>query len=127
MAQLAEVLLAQTVQGRTVHLRGAADEVVNLRLEWLAVGVVPDIRRDVAVVDEDGLRVPVQRFTFQPVAALENQDALPGRREMARQRAASRAAADDDDVVVLRHETPPSQPGLLCIRPPSANTVVAVM
>src|SRR5262245_47900000 len=111
MTQLAEVLLAQAVHSRTVHLPGAADEVVNLRLEWLAVGVVPHIRRDVAVVDEDGLRVPVQSFTLQPVAALENQNSLSGRREMARQRAASRAAADDDDVVVLRHETPPSQSG----------------
>ena len=82
VAQLAEVLPAQTVQGCAVHLRGAADEVVDLRLECPPVGVVPGVRRDVAVVDEDGLRVPVQRFPFQPVAALENQDALPGRRQL---------------------------------------------
>ena len=44
VAQLAEVLLAQAVQRGAVELRGAADEVVHLRLEGLAVAVVPRVR-----------------------------------------------------------------------------------
>ena len=74
--QLAEVLLAQPVERRAVELRRAADEVVDLRLERLAVLVVPGVRRDVAVVDEDVLREPVLRLARQPVAALEQEDAL---------------------------------------------------
>jgi hypothetical protein len=41
--QLAEILGAQPVQRGLVQFRGAADEVVHLRLERLAVGVVPGI------------------------------------------------------------------------------------
>ena len=37
VSQLAEVLLAHPVQGGAVELGGAADEVVDLRLERLAV------------------------------------------------------------------------------------------
>ena len=74
--ELAEVLLAQPVERRAVELRRAADEVVDLRLERLALLVVPRVRRDVAVVDEHVLREPVLRLARQPVAALEQQDPL---------------------------------------------------
>ena len=43
VAQLAEVLGAEAIEGRSVELRRAADEVVDLRLERLAIGVVPDV------------------------------------------------------------------------------------
>ena len=92
VAQLAEVLLAQPVERRAVELRGAADEVVDLRLERRAALVVPRVRRDVAVLDEDVLREPVLRLPRQPVAALEQQDALARRREMAGERAAAGSA-----------------------------------
>ena len=42
---------------------------------------------------------PVLRLAGQPVAALEQQDALAGRRQPVGERAAARAAADDDHVV----------------------------
>ena len=45
VAQLAEVLLAQAVQRGAVELGGAADAVVHLRLEGLAVAVVPRVLR----------------------------------------------------------------------------------
>ena len=77
VAQLAEILLAQAVQRGAVELRGAADAVVHLRLEGLAVAVVPRVRRDVAVVDEDVPREPVLRLAREPVAPLEEEDALP--------------------------------------------------
>ena len=51
--KLAEVLPAQAVESGAVELGRAADEVVHLGLERLAARVVPRLRRDVAVLDED--------------------------------------------------------------------------
>jgi hypothetical protein len=59
VAQLAEVLSAQAVERGAVELGGAADEVVDLGLERLALGVVPGVGRDVAAVDEHVLGRPV--------------------------------------------------------------------
>ena len=97
--QLAEVLRPEPVEGRPVQLGRPAHEVVHLRLELLAVAVDPGVRRDVAAVHEHGLVRPVLRLACQPVAALEQQDALAGRGEAVRERAPAGAAADDDDVV----------------------------
>jgi hypothetical protein len=99
VAQLAEVLGAQAVERRPVELRGAADEVVDLRLEGPVALVVPGVLRDVAVVDEDVAREPVLRLARQPVAALEEQDPLARRGKAVDERPSARAAADDDDVV----------------------------
>ena len=97
--KLAEVLGPQPVERRSVELGRAADEVVDLRLERLAVLVVPGVLGDVAVVDEDVLRQPVLRLARQPVAALEQQDPLARWREVARERPASGPGADDDHVI----------------------------
>ncbi len=91
VAELAEVLLAQAVERRAVQLGRAADEVVDLRLERLAIPVDPRVRRDVAVVDEDVLRQPVLRLARQPVASLEQEDPLAGRRQVAGERPAAGA------------------------------------
>ena len=101
VAQLAEVLGAQAVERRAVELGRTADEVVDLRLERLAARVVPRVGRDVAVVDEHGLGAPVLGLAREPVAALEQQDALAGRRQVPRERAAACAGPDDDHVVAL--------------------------
>jgi hypothetical protein len=50
---------------------------VDLRLERLALVVIPGVLRDVPVVDENVGGVPVRGLAGQPVAALEQQDALP--------------------------------------------------
>ena len=84
VVELAEVLLAQPVERGAVELRRAADEVVDLRLERLALRVVPGVRRDVAVVDEHVLGEPVLRLARQPVAALEQEDPLAGGGQVAR-------------------------------------------
>ena len=94
---------AQPVQRGAVELGGAADEVVHLRLERLAVAVVPGVRRDVAVVDEHLVREPVLRLARQPAAALEQQDPLARGRQATHQRAAARAAPDHDHVVGGAH------------------------
>src|SRR6478736_1140947 len=99
MAKVAEVLFPEPVERGAVELRRAADEVVDLRLERRAARVVPGVRRDVAVVDEDVLREPVRRLARQPIAALQEKDLLPRRSEVARERATARAGSDDDHVI----------------------------
>src|SRR5262249_495046 len=94
--EFAKILLAQSVESRTGHLRGAAYEVMHSRLEGLAVLVVPDVGGDVTVVDEHLLRTPVLRLPRHPAAAFEQQDLLAGRRQMVGQGATTRTAANDD-------------------------------
>ena len=102
--QLAEVLLAEPVERGAVHLRRPSDEVVHTGLEGLAAGVVPRVRRDVAVVDEHRFRDPVLELARKPVSALEKEDALSGRREVSGECPTARTRPDDDDVVGLGHE-----------------------
>src|SRR5262249_39455568 len=97
------ILFAQTVQGRTVHLGGAADAIVHARLERLAVLVVPGVFGYITVLDEHLFGVPVLRFARHPAAAFEQQDLLAGRCQVISQRAAAGAAANDDDIVGSRH------------------------
>src|SRR5262249_42237788 len=56
---LAEVPLAQAEQDSPVELCVAADEVLLVGLEGLAVRVVPELAGQVAVVDKDLAAVPV--------------------------------------------------------------------
>ena len=102
--ELAEVALSQPVQGSAVELGRSAHEVVDLGLERLAVLVVPRVRGDVPVVDEDRLGVPVLHLARQPVAALQDQDPLPGRCEPVCEGAAARSRTHDDDVVLVGHD-----------------------
>jgi hypothetical protein len=103
MAQLAEVLPAQTIERRAEHLGRPADEIMYLRLKRPAVAVVPGLGGDIAVLHEHRRRIPVLRLALEPIAALENQDALSRGRELSGERAAACAAADDDDVKALVH------------------------
>src|SRR5262245_40041503 len=103
MPQLAEILLPEAIHGCTEHLRGAADDIVYLRLERPAVAVVPGIGRDIAVLHEDRCRVPVLGLALKPVAALEDQDVLARGCKLSSERAATRPAANDDNVESLIH------------------------
>ena len=107
MTQLAEILLPQAVERRTVHFRGSADKIVDLRLERSAGVVVPGVVRDVPIFHEDFFDIPVIDFAAQPIAPLEHEDPLARWGEVARQRAAAGAAADDDHVIVFRHRILP--------------------
>src|SRR5215471_14222291 len=109
-AQFSEILSAQAVQGRAVHFGCAAHKVVDLWLEWFPVAVVPGVRRNISVVDKDGLGIPIQGLAPQPVTAFENQDALAGGRQGASQRTAAGAAPDNDHIVIVWHRNFPSQP-----------------
>src|ERR1017187_1992054 len=74
--EAAEVPGAQPVERGPVELRGPADEVVHLWLEWLAVGVAPRVRGNVLPVHEDRAGTPVLRLARQEVAAFEQQNPL---------------------------------------------------
>ena len=112
VAQFAEVLGAHPVQRGSVQLGGAADEVMHLRLvERLGLRVIPAVRGDVAAVDEHVHGGPVLRLAGQPVAALEQQDALTRGGQVAGERAAARPGSDDDHVVMSVHAVLLPRPG----------------
>src|SRR5262249_56300099 len=82
MLELAEIFFAQPVERRAEQFCGAADEIMHLGLEWSAVAVVPALGRDITVLHEHRRRVPVLRLALEPIAALEDEDALSRRREV---------------------------------------------
>src|SRR4030095_1204729 len=88
--ELAEVLLAQTVERRTIHLSGATDKVVDAGLEGVTVFVMPEITGTIAFLDEHFFGAPVLGFAPEPVAAFEYEDALTRRRQVVCQRPAAR-------------------------------------
>ena len=102
---LAKVGGAQPVQGRAVQLGGPAHEVVDLRLERLAVTVVPGVLGDVLPVDEHRARIPVVHLPGQEVPALQQQDVLAGAGEGVRERPSPGPGPDDDHVIVLVHRS----------------------
>jgi hypothetical protein len=106
MADLAEVFPAHAEQRRAVEFGVAADVVVGVGVERVAVAVPPHLLCLVFTLHVDGTRVPVVLLARDVVAALEQENALAAGRELPSERAAAGAAADDDHVVVVvgRHE-----------------------
>ena len=78
MADLVEVTLTQPEEDRAVELRVAADEVLLVGAEGIAVLVDPLLAAEVALLEEHLLGVPVLGLAGQVTAALEQQDALAG-------------------------------------------------
>ena len=101
MLDLAEVAGKQPEQRRAVHLRVAADVVVQLGPEGPVVEVVEGLVRGVLGLAEDGTGVPVVPLSREEVTAFEQQHALAGFGNARRGRRAPRSAADDEDVVVV--------------------------
>ncbi len=100
-----EVALFHAHQGRAIEGGIAADPVIGVGDEGFVVLVEPLFLGAVAVLDEDGVRIPVLRFLRQVLAALQDQDFLAGIGHGIGQRAAAGARSDDDDVVVLAFST----------------------
>lgn len=88
VAQLAEVLGAQSEERGAVELGVAADVVVDLRRELVAVLVVPELGSTVLALDEHRGGVPVVPLARQVAPALQDQDPLPGGSQSMRERAA---------------------------------------
>ena len=101
---LAEVFGAHAEERGAVDFGLTTDVVGLLRVEGLVVLVVPGFGGVVAVVEEDGGGVPVEFFLGEEGAALEDEDALAGAREMKGQGSTASACADDDCVVWIRHD-----------------------
>ena len=101
---LPEVLGAQPVQGRAVHLGRPAHVVMDLRLERLAVPVEPGVLGDVPTGHKHRLGIPVLQLPGQEIPALQQQDPLPRRRQGVGQGAPARAGPNDDHVIVLTHD-----------------------
>src|SRR5438552_18614203 len=98
----------QTCALPILELGVPADVVVGAGMELLAVLVAPRFLDVVATVDDDAVRIPVLALARHVVAALEDQDLLPGRRQSVRERAATRSGPDDDHVIlVVGHRPPP--------------------
>ncbi len=104
---LVEIPLAQSKERGSVHLRVAPDVVVQRRAEGVAAGVGPRLRGLISGVDKDGLGAPIRLFARQVAAPLQDQDALPRRREPMGDRGPAGAAADDDDIVMFGHPLVP--------------------
>ncbi len=99
----AEVGLAETQERRAVELGIATDVVVDARPERASRSVQPVLVGRVVLLVEDGPGTPILLFAAQVFAALENQNAKPGRGKCVSERRAPRTASDDDRVV--RHRT----------------------
>jgi hypothetical protein len=100
----AEIFGTHAEHGGAVDLGLASDVVGLLRVKGLVVFVVPGLGGVVTVLEEDGGGAPVELLLRHEGAALEDEDALAGLREMERKRAAACAGADDDCVVWIRHK-----------------------
>ena len=74
MADLAEVLFAQPEERGAVELGVSADVVVGVRMERLAVLVVPHVFGVIFRLDVDGARAPVVLLAPDVVAPLEQEN-----------------------------------------------------
>src|SRR5208283_2736551 len=101
VTQFAEILLAQPEQRSTVKLGVAADVIIGMRMEFLAILIEPGLLCVVMAVDVDDLRIPVRFLAGNIVTALKDQYPFPGRRQVIGERSAARAGSDDDHVVVI--------------------------
>jgi hypothetical protein len=72
-----------------------------MRVERLAVLVVPGLFGVVLGFQVDGARAPVVLFAGYIISALQQQDALAGWGKAVSQRAAARPGSDDDHVIVV--------------------------
>src|SRR6266576_4480827 len=105
MPDLAEVFFAQTKQRGAEKFRVAADVVIGMRVQLVAVFVAPFFFGLILPFEVDRARIPVVFFPRHVTAAFEDDNPFSGRGELVGERAATRAAAYDDDIVMiaLRH------------------------
>src|SRR5437016_180970 len=100
---------AEAEERGAVELGIAADPVVRVGMERLAVAVAPRLLRLILPLEVDRPRAPVVRLARHVLAALEEQDLLPRRGQRPRERAAAGAGADDRDVVTLHRPSLPER------------------
>ena len=74
MTNLSEVLFSQTKERRAVELCVTADEIIRVRMKFLAVAIAPRLFGVVFPFEIYGARAPVVLFTRNVIAALEEKD-----------------------------------------------------
>src|SRR5262249_47761026 len=99
--EFTEIFLAHAKQRCTIELRRAAHEVIRPWLKGSTAVVVPGVLRDIAVLEEDYVDIPVLFLTRQKGAALQEQNAFARGCQTVRQRATAGTRADDDHVIVF--------------------------
>src|SRR5215470_7138331 len=108
VAEFAEVFLAQAEKCRAIELGIAADVIVRVRMEVLAVFVEPGFLGVVVGVDVYNLGVPVCLLARNVVAPLEDQDSLSRWSQVIGERSAACAGSDNDYVVaIVTHDANP--------------------
>jgi hypothetical protein len=103
MLNHAEVFGPHAKHGSAVDFGLAAHKVRLLRMERFAVLVLPGFLGVVAIVEENGGRIPVEFFLGHERAALEDEDFLPRLGQVQGQRSPSRPSANHNRVEFLRH------------------------
>src|SRR5215469_1348900 len=101
MPDFTEVAGQQPEQRRAVHLRAAADVVMQLGAERPVAVVVEGLVRGVLRFAEHGTGVPVVPLSRQESAAFEQQHPLARFGHPGRGARASRPAADDENIVMI--------------------------
>jgi hypothetical protein len=100
MLHRAEVLAPEPEQRGALELGVAADAVVGVGVQLLAIAVVPDFFGLVLALDIYGPRAPVVLFARHVISALQQQNASAGRRELAGECPAAGAGPDDHHVIM---------------------------
>ena len=98
MLQCAKISLAQTGQGRAVHLRVAADVIVHPWAKAAAIRRLPHFGRFITPLVKDSRRLPVLRFLGQIVTPFQQQDARALVAQPKGQRPTTHSTADNNDV-----------------------------
>src|SRR5215813_8838986 len=116
MLDFAKILPAQAKQRSTIELRIAANIIVRVRMQRLAVSVAPNFPGVVLGIEVDSTRIPVILLAQHIVAAFEQQYMLARGRQRVSQRPSPRPSADDDyvEMICSRHGVPPSSGNVMC-------------
>ena len=101
MPQFSKILFSEADESGAIKFSVAADEVMSAWHEFISLHVSPRLDIVVAALAYNGTGVPILLFTWDEIAAFEQENLLSRRRQAVGERAASSAASDDDDVVVL--------------------------
>src|SRR5262249_18352402 len=76
------------------------DAVVGVRMEFLALAIMPDFFGLVLPLDIHGASAPIVFFARDVVAALQEENSLAGRRQLPGECPAASARTDDDHVIM---------------------------
>src|SRR5262249_28939703 len=95
-----EILAPKPEQRRAIKFRIAANAVVGVGVEWIAVSIVPDFFGLVFALNVYGAGAPVVLLAGHVVTAFQQENPLACRRQLAGESSATRARADDDHVIM---------------------------